>query len=981
MRLFMKVGYQVKKKSLLKIYPKVAELWHPTKNHNLKPENVSPNSGMKAWWKCPLGSDHEWPAKIAQMAISFCKKSASRGCPMCRGLKVVPSNSLEGVHPELAREWHPVKNELKASEVHCGKHKKGWWQCIETKKHDHDWEASIKSRVFGNKCPVCRGSKVVFSNSLEGVYPELAREWHPVKNELKASEVHYGRHKPGWWQCIENKNHEWETAVDNRTTNGSRCPYCTLGFTIENIRLFILSLIPYLSTLDPAELYVIFQQKGLLSSRGKGRFFVKNFVSSKKLREELEAVVGDPLKFEEFVKNQKGLIEEDDVLHTISESDLEDQSSEVDFPIIETKDILSVVEAKIISSADAETIDFLIESAVAKIWRHIFRDEKNACLQLEKYKINGEYARKVKELFLESYEGTKNIEIPRGYSVNPPDYLPKKEELTLMQRNVAYNIKTKKRFGNWSGTGAGKTLSAILASRVIGARLTIICCPSDVINTWKRQIRGSYSDSIIYTKESILQLHKDNTHKYLILNWEFFQQDASEAKLKKLLENCKIDFIVLDEIHYSKQRVANVVSKRKMLLSAFLSESSDKNQTLSVLGMSATPVINTLFEGKTLIELITGVCHDELDAKATPSNCIALYKMFVRHGIRYIPNYNMQFNQKIEHINCGDFVSEIRRHKSIFELEAIATKAKLPFILKQLRCKTIVYIYYRAGIESILQEAIIQKGWKVALFNGDTKAGLDQFINGDADILIASSCIGTGIDGLQKVCNRLIIGCLPWTDAEFKQLIGRVYRQGQTKNWVDVMIPLTFAEINGKRWSWCESRWKRIQFKRSIADAAVDGVIPKGHLRSNAQAHKDIMKWFDRLDKEGVHELERSKIFVPLKGDSKKSPLRRVGDLTRMNQSINKVSSSATHERFVDNPEDWKDYHKKYKEARKNWDVIPYQEAIKWCERRPHMIIGDFGCGEAFFVKELKNKVYSFDYIAINENVIACDMAKVPCED
>jgi hypothetical protein len=43
----------------------------------------------------------------------------------------------------------------------------------------------------------------------------------------------------------------------------------------------------------------------------------------------------------------------------------------------------------------------------------------------------------------------------------------------------------------------------------------------------------------------------------------------------------------------------------------------------------------------------------------------------------------------------------------------------------------------------------------------------------------AQAAVATGVDGLQQVCNRLIINVLPWTHAEFEQLIGRIYRQGQ----------------------------------------------------------------------------------------------------------------------------------------------------------------------------------------------------------
>ena len=40
------------------------------------------------------------------------------------------------------------------------------------------------------------------------------------------------------------------------------------------------------------------------------------------------------------------------------------------------------------------------------------------------------------------------------------------------------------------------------------------------------------------------------------------------------------------------------------------------------------------------------------------------------------------------------------------------------------------------------------------------------------------SPIGTGVDGLQHVCDRLVFASLPWTHAEYEQIIGRIKRKG-----------------------------------------------------------------------------------------------------------------------------------------------------------------------------------------------------------
>lgn len=198
---------------------------------------------------------------------------------------------------------------------------------------------------------------------------------------------------------------------------------------------------------------------------------------------------------------------------------------------------------------------------------------------------------------------------------------------------------------------------------------------------------------------------------------------------------------------------------------------------------------------------------------------------------------------------------------------------------------------------------------------------------------------------------------------------------------VDIIIPLTYAMINSDRWSWCESRWKRILFKKSIADAAVDGVIPEGHLRTPAQAYQDVMKWLARLENGDIHEIERRKIDITLSEAEYKIAVKKFGDFSKLNQRINTSTSATTQQRFLRDPSEWEYYHSLYREARKDWSVVPYKEAIKWCKARPHLVIGDFGCGEALIAQQVENQIHSFDHIAINENVVACDISRVPLEN
>ena len=53
----------------------------------------------------------------------------------------------------------------------------------------------------------------------------------------------------------------------------------------------------------------------------------------------------------------------------------------------------------------------------------------------------------------------------------------------------------------------------------------------------------------------------------------------------------------------------------------------------------------------------------------------------------------------------------------------------------------------------------------------------------------------------------------------------------------------------------------------------------------------------------------------------------------------------------------------------------------KKCET---LVIADFGCGEARLAHSLSStckKIYSFDLIALNENVTVCDFTRTPLEN
>ena len=212
--------------SLAKTNPELASQWHPTKNGELTPVNFYPRSSESVWWKCPVGEDHEWKARIAH-------RNNGIGCPICSNKKIVKSNSLATLNPQLAKEWHPAMNDnLTPYDVGVGSSKKVWWKC--NKGDDHQWEASIVKRSNGRSCPICSGHKVAISTSLAILKPELVQEWHPTKNgNLTPYDISLGSNKKVWWKCDNGEDHEWQAIVSNRS-KGSGCPICVNQIVVES---------------------------------------------------------------------------------------------------------------------------------------------------------------------------------------------------------------------------------------------------------------------------------------------------------------------------------------------------------------------------------------------------------------------------------------------------------------------------------------------------------------------------------------------------------------------------------------------------------------------------------------------------------------------------------------------------------------------------------------------------------------------------
>ncbi|MFN7357899.1 MAG: methyltransferase domain-containing protein, partial [Pseudanabaena sp.] len=203
---------------------------------------------------------------------------------------------------------------------------------------------------------------------------------------------------------------------------------------------------------------------------------------------------------------------------------------------------------------------------------------------------------------------------------------------------------------------------------------------------------------------------------------------------------------------------------------------------------------------------------------------------------------------------------------------------------------------------------------------------------------------------------------------------------------LEVISPQVLLDPQGDIWSWDRHyRWSRIHWKTSLADTAIDGVIPKGELASEKvvlqKAGEALQTWIDRVESGDIYEINREELRVPLPDAIAKILQRRFGDFSAMNNRFNNSYSQTTGDRLKAHPEEWYQYHTLYRAARETWQEIPYEKIAEILQKKPDWVIGDFGCGEAKLAELLPNIVHSYDHIAINEKVIACDIAHTPLKD
>lgn len=651
-----------------------------------------------------------------------------------------------------------------------------------------------------------------------------------------------------------------------------------------------------------------------------------------------------------------------------------------------------------------EAMEYLISSEIQKLWNIAIRTSRQEMQKMiEEYmlkKKGSKFFNEVTSIFLRQYQAVQEFKVPEGYSF---PYEP-----LMMQKLTALMISERRQFANWSETGSGKTISGVLTSRYIGSKITLVIAVNSTISNWtENAIRQAYPDSKVYTKKHISGETKldTNFYNYIVVNYEEFQNpDKYVIKWKPFLENNKVDLVILDEVQLVKVKTVATISNRRKVIDNVLQDIDlqhgrdleKEGRVVPVLALSATPVINSLNEVLSLLSLLTGVEFSPV-ARTTRRSALGCHFELTKRGIRLAEE--LPAKERLITFPIKREFKDLSDISGINILNKIDTSSCLMKVGKciengylQKGVKIIIYTDLVTNVIDNITKYLQIGGFKVGEFTGRNEKtrhqDMNNFINGDLDVLIASKPISTGVDGLQKVCNRIIILISAWTYAEYHQLVGRINRKGTKFDEVEIIIPtVEFVKDNGESWSLDIERLARIKFKKSLADVTINGEIPDNVI-TDEQALKLAKNSLTEFLKN--NKTYKSSAEVPIVADEIKltGKPRVRGNRDRRDywselQDFNQLISASTTEHIFSNviktKEDWLKYHELRNNSVRLGDIKNqpiYTIARDFLKSKKSKVLGDMGCGMNLLKTLLPENynVISVDWYAIDDTVKVCNL-------
>lgn len=421
---------------------------------------------------------------------------------------------------------------------------------------------------------------------------------------------------------------------------------------------------------------------------------------------------------------------------------------------------------------------------------------------------------------------------------------------------------------NGSSVGTGKSLCSVLYAEMLDLFPCMVVCPASVKSGWLREWKETNPNrrvSIISTSSPPEDFEAD----VIVINYDILGKRVTKENGKTSLEirldgmkKKSFSLVIADEIHFLKNRKSIRSKSFKKLI----------HKVPSVIGLTGTLIMNRpaeLLNILMLIERIKEIAPNDqyhhyfferycnmketnfgLDISGA-SNIKELnrllkeccyFQVSKRDALKELPPISenvveCEITNKRAYKKAKDDLLQFIEDKFKDE-EKVEKAARAEFLVKLSTLKQLslegkekfikkwVEEWMEANEEEKLlvfasQSTILTKiaeEFKEGLLitGGTTTKKRDEilqkfFSQKESRVLFANiGCLGTGVDGLQKVCSNMAILELPPRPSDLVQVIGRLERSGQ-ENPVTIQYLLSPETID-------QDLWEMLKGKKDVTD-------------------------------------------------------------------------------------------------------------------------------------------------------------------
>ena len=175
------------------------------------------------------------------------------------------------------------------------------------------------------------------------------------------------------------------------------------------------------------------------------------------------------------------------------------------------------------------------------------------------------------------------------------------------------------------------------------------------------------------------------------------------------------------------------------------------------------------------------------------------------------------------------------------------------------------------------------------------------------------------------------------------------------------------------------SEEKDEEFQRNLFDPCKNRNVHVDEKQETDSNIKKLKRQRQRKDKTGTAEVSAVPIPKSTKLRSKMASKMEGARFRWINEQLYTTTGNDAKKLFQNEPELFSVYHQGFATQVSKWPINPLDHVIEYVTSLPrHMVIADFGCGEARLAQSVPHTVHSFDLVACNSWITACDMAHVP---